>query len=108
MGVKDTDSTKTTEPDCAIIEVEDEGKWRTRECNSRKDSRGRMLGVMCQRLPNVTEDGNMRVMMGKSACDDAVKDIEKDLNYLKRDTECQTDANNDDKIVTLKEGTETA
>ena len=72
---------------------------------------------------DVTEDGNMRVMMGKSACDDAVRDIEKDLKNIKRDTECQTQVgkvvddiilvfyfqlNNDDKIVTLKEGTETA
>ena len=32
-----------------------------------------------------------RVMMGKSACDDAVKGIEKDLNNMKRDTECHTE-----------------
>jgi hypothetical protein len=31
-----------------------------------------------------------RVMMGKSACDDAVKGIEKDLKNVKRDTECHT------------------
>ena len=32
-----------------------------------------------------------RVMMGKSACDDAVKGIEKDLKNMKRDTECHTE-----------------
>ena len=32
-----------------------------------------------------------RVMMGKSACDDAVKGIEKDLKNMKRDTECHVE-----------------
>ena len=32
----------------------------------------------------------MRVMMVKPACDEALTDIEKDLNYITRDTECRT------------------
>ena len=36
------------------------------------------------------EGMNNRVMMGKSACDDAVKGIEKDLKNMKRDTERHT------------------
>ena len=31
---------------------------------------------------------NRRIMMGKSACDDAEKDIEKDLKNMMRDTNC--------------------
>ena len=30
-----------------------------------------------------------RVMMGKSACDDAEKGIERDLKNMKKDTECE-------------------
>ena len=36
------------------------------------------------------EGVDKRVMMGKSACDDAVKGIEKDLKNMQRDTECHT------------------
>ena len=32
--------------------------------------------------------GNKRVMMGKSACDDAEKGIEKDLKNMMKDTSC--------------------
>eukprot|EP00092_Neocalanus_flemingeri_P071670 GFUD01088124.1.p1 GENE.GFUD01088124.1~~GFUD01088124.1.p1 ORF type:complete len:445 (+),score=112.56 GFUD01088124.1:203-1537(+) len=92
---------------CVILEVDDGGKWIKTGCSQRKDDKGGLVGVICQRLPNVTEDVSMRVMMGKSACDDGQKGIERDLQNLERDTECNEKHNNDDKIVKLKEGTET-
>ena len=48
--------------------------------------------MLCQRLPseNMTQTSNKRVMMGKSACDDGVKGIERDLKNQKRDTQCNS------------------
>jgi len=73
---------------CVVLEVNDGGSWRRTDCGRRKDSRGGLIEVLCERLPNVTEGLNRRVMMGKSACDDGQTGIEKDLKDLKRDTEC--------------------
>ena len=71
---------------------ERQGKWKIIGCAKRKTEQENEIGVLCQRLPHMEarKDVNKRVMMGKSACDDAVKGIEKDLTKMESDTKCDS------------------
>jgi len=104
------DDTEDDDARCVIIGGGDgEGKWRRTDCDRRKVTSLGAIGVMCQRLPAAAADGmDRRVMMGKSACDDAEKGIDRDLKNMKRETECDSKHNIEDRIVTLKEGKETS
>jgi len=102
-GVDDDDD----EARCVIIVGNDGGKWRRTDCKKKKTGSQGSIGVICQRLPASMTGVNKRIMMGKSACDDAEKGIEKDLKNMMRDTNCDKKYDKQDRKVFLKEGTET-
>jgi len=93
---------------CVIMNKERQGKWKIIGCAKRKTEQENEIGVLCQRLPHMEarKDVNKRVMMGKSACDDAVKGIEKDLTKMESDTKCDSKLNANDRRVSLRAGNE--
>jgi len=101
------DNDNDSDARCATIDEDNEGKWRRTGCMDTKGRNKGSIGVVCQRLPASMTGVDKRVMMGKSACDDGQKGIEKDLKNMEYDTSCDKKFDAQDRKVFLKEGRET-
>ena len=88
--------------ECAVVGGRARG-WSVTSCD-RGHLRGQPVRVLCERLP--ASRRGQRVNMGKSQCDDAVKNIDRDLASRERDTHCHTDYDGQDRKLLLIEGKE--